>query len=301
MRLLTLMYHYVRPATELQHAGYGGLDTQTFEMQLDELAGDLTPVDWPAVHSALAGGPELPTDAVLLTFDDGLADHARYVLPCLAARGLSAMFFTLARSPGAGLTLGHQLHALIARLGGDTARAMIVARLPDAERTRHAALEARALEAHPDDPEDAWKRPLQREMARVAAPALSALIAENIGREDELARVLYLDETQLMHLVDAGMYLGGHGSEHLWLDHEDQPSVRAELAASTALLTRVQPGPWAFAYPYGGVNESVAEEVKRAGFRAAYTTVWASHGPFRLGRVDGESIGRRRLRDLAVE
>src|SRR3954447_15393606 len=113
LSLTTLMYHYVRPAAELPLAGYGGLDTSVFDKQLDDICRNATPVDWLSVAAALDGGTRLPDDAVLLTFDDGLADHKRHVLPRLAARGITGVFFPLARTPRDGLALGHRLHALI--------------------------------------------------------------------------------------------------------------------------------------------------------------------------------------------
>src|SRR4051794_26096797 len=111
--LTTLMYHYVRPAAELPLAGYGGLDVAVFDQQLDQICRTATPVGWPAVAAALDGGPSLPAGAVMLTFDDGLVDHKRYVLPRLAARGISGVFFALARNARDGLTLAHRLHVLI--------------------------------------------------------------------------------------------------------------------------------------------------------------------------------------------
>src|SRR3954452_4466915 len=101
--LTTLMYHYVRPAAELPRAGYGGLDVEAFDRQLDVICTVATPVAWPDVAAALETGRALPRNAVLLTFDDGLVDHSRYVLPRLAARRLDGLFFVLARTPRDGL------------------------------------------------------------------------------------------------------------------------------------------------------------------------------------------------------
>lgn len=291
LQLTTVMYHYVRPAAELPLAGYGGVDTNEFERQLDEISRRATPVTWPAVVAALDEREPLPDDAVLLTFDDGLADHAWHVLPRLVYRRLSAVFFPLARSPRDGLTLAHGLHLLIAALGSDEARQHIVERLSDEDRQTHARLEATALSERPTDPEDAWKRPLQRELAGSAEPIVAGVVRDKVGPADELARALYLSESDTAELVRAGMYLGGHGCAHLWLDHEDVATVRTELQASAEFVDRLQSGPRPFAYPFGGVSETAAREVERAGFRAAFTTVRHSHGPFRLGRVDAESAG----------
>jgi peptidoglycan/xylan/chitin deacetylase (PgdA/CDA1 family) len=293
MRLpAVLMYHYVRPI-DARPAGYSSLDLDTFEAQLDDLCRTMTPVGWPALLDALDRGGPLPDDAVVLTFDDGLRDHHRYVLPRLTSRGIPAVFFPLARRPADGLALGHRLHVLIAARGSPAVRAMVRERLAPAELALHERLEAAALEARPHDPEDAWKRPLQRELARGVQPILGSLIAELVGPEDELVAETYMDHRQLADLVEAGMHLGGHGVDHPWLDAIPQPAVTAEIVAAASHLSALQPPPWPFAYPYGGIPRGATVPLRAAGFAAAFSTAPAHRGRFRLGRFDADDLGPR--------
>lgn len=286
------MYHYVREADARPAVGYRGIDPATFEAQLDAICRLATPVGWPDLAAALDGGPALPPDAVLLTFDDGLADHHRVVMPRLAARKLPAVFFVLARDARDGLTLGHQLHVLLGARSAADVRAAVIDRFGASDRRRYLALQNRLRELRPSDPEDVWKRPLQRDLASVAGPILAALIAETLGPEADLAAELYLDGAQRSELVAEGMTLGGHGRDHSWLDWVGPLEVERELEHSATLLATYGPGPWPYAYAYGGVPRQAATTLRARGFAAAFTTKANSRPDrFRIGRHDADVLG----------
>jgi len=294
--LTVVMYHYVRDPGDAAEAGSGipGLPTALFDAQLDLLAERYTLVDWPAVRAHLLGEAALPPRACALTFDDGVSDHYLNVFPRLRARGLSGLFFALARQEGAGLPLPHQLHFLIAALGFDGFRERLEARLDAAARQRLAAISAAHL-AGPftfarDNPTEAFRVTLQRELAREAAPALAQLFAAHIGPELEVADRLFLSPAQAREMLAGGMHFGGHSATHPWLDFLDDTALAREASASAAWLARLAPGPFAFAYPFGGFDERTPAALARAGFCAAFTTrAQVRHAsPFHIGRLDGE-------------
>ena len=287
-----VMWHYVRSADALPRTGYHGVTPETFEAQLDALCERMTPVGWPAVLAGLDGKAPLPRDAVMLTFDDGLVDHHRVVLPALSARGLSGVFFVLSRRPGDSLTVGHALHVLLGIWSPERVRAEVADRLTPADRDRYRAAERELEVAAPEDPDDVWKRPLQRELVLAAGPIVRSLVDAAIGPETDVADSLHLSPDQLRDLVDAGMTLGGHGRTHPWLDALDEEARRDEIVASAALLTRYVPGPWPFAYPYGAAPPSADSLLGDAGFAAAFTTNPSERSNrFHVGRVDGDDPG----------
>lgn len=284
-----VMWHYVRPVAEEPRVGYHGVTPEAFGIQLDEICRRFEPIGWPAMLTALRGGRRLPSDAVVLTFDDGLVEHHRVVLPALVERGLPGLFFVLARRPGDGLTVGHRLHVLLGVASGTHVRAAVRERMTAADREGYrraeVALTARSL----DDPDDVWKRPLQRELADVAGPILASLVDAMVGPEAEVADALHLSPSQLDDLVATGMTLGGHGRGHRWLDAVDEATRRSEIAASAAVLARYGGGPWPFAYPYGGLPPSPRSLLSHAGFAAALTTVSDQRSDrYRIGRADGD-------------
>jgi peptidoglycan/xylan/chitin deacetylase (PgdA/CDA1 family) len=294
------MYHYVHATGAGPALGYGHTEPERFREQLDAIGRSRTIVSWQAVAAALGGGVALPDDACLLTFDDGLDDHHRVVLPILAERRLPAVFFVMAREPSDGLTLPHRLHVLLGAIGTDGLRTELMARLSPDAAGRLESLVQRRFEAGLHDPREALRNVLQRELAADVQPVLAALIADELGPEDEIAGSLYLDRGQMNELRDAGMALGGHGRDHEWLDFVPAATVERELAASEAWLAGFGPGPRPFAYPFGAPPPRAGHALERHGFEAGYL----AHAPerrapgapradsdqdrFALGRVDAE-------------
>jgi len=296
LELTVVMYHYVRDPGDAAETGSGipGLPTAHFDAQLDLLADRYTIVDWPTVRAHLLGQAALPPRACTLTFDDGLCDHYLNVFPRLRARGLSGLFFALARPRGAGLPLPHQLHFLIAALGVDQFRERLEAALDPATR-QHLAAASTAYLTGPfafarGNPPEAFRVTLQRELAKDAAPAIGQLFAAHIGPERNVTERLFLLPAQVREMLAGGMHFGGHSATHPWLDFADDDALAREAAGSADWLAGLAPGPFAFAYPFGGFDERTPAALARAGFCAAFTTrAQVRHGSaFHIGRLDGE-------------
>ena len=284
------MWHYVRDDETEPRVGYRGIDPRRFAEQLDLICRVATPVGWADLLAALTGDRALPDDAVILTFDDGLMDHHRTVLPALLERGLTAIFFVLARVPGDRLTLGHRLHVLTGSYAPTDVRAWIMDAMTPGERARYRALET-DMAAEPDDADDEWKRPLQRELADAADPILSSMVERLIGPEPEIARALHLGPGEVEDMIAAGMTIGGHGRAHAWMDVPRIGTAASEVAASASYLGPLLPGPWPFAYPYGGVPTRPGSLLESAGFGAAFSTeAGRRQDRYRIGRRDGDWI-----------
>ncbi|MBX3029758.1 MAG: polysaccharide deacetylase family protein [Chloroflexi bacterium] len=289
-----LMYHYVRPDDAPCRVGAGRVDLPTFASQLDDLARRRTVVGWPEVAAAIDGRATLPDDAVLLTFDDGHDDHHRYVLPMLAERGLTGVFFVMARDAREGLTVAHRIHVVLGTMGPAELRARLLDELDIDARARFLAAETAHGHAFDDEVDD-LKWVLQRDSIDDVGPMLSRLVEELAGPEIEVAEALHLDARQTRELHAAGMTLGGHTHGHRWLDHVSVADARAEIGASVAQLSALAPGgAWPFAYPYGAPPADPGALLRPAGFRAAFVATGRSRTDrWRLGRVDAETLGPR--------
>ncbi len=82
-RVVIVMYHYVRDRATTPEAAIRGLDTAGFRRQLDLLCARAEPITWPQFHAWHQGIGTIPETGFLLTFDDGLSDHAEVVAPLL--------------------------------------------------------------------------------------------------------------------------------------------------------------------------------------------------------------------------
>jgi peptidoglycan/xylan/chitin deacetylase (PgdA/CDA1 family) len=304
-----MMYHYVRDPGDEAEAGSGitGLPVAHFEAQLDELARRHEIIGWPDLRAGLSGERALPPNACLLTFDDGVRDHYLNVFPALHSRGLSGLFFALARGPGDGLALGHKIHFLLARLGVERLRQAIWLRLKPEARAAYARAEERygasgygggqAPEGGESPEVGVLKSVLQRELSPEAQGLLSRLFEEHIGPEAETAREFYLTRDQIAEMAANGMSFGGHSQSHPWFDWVGAAGQAEEIEASALWLREVEAGPWAFAYPYGGHSPASPGLLSARHFAAAFTTVeQVNHtDPFLIGRWDGELFARAPL------
>jgi peptidoglycan/xylan/chitin deacetylase (PgdA/CDA1 family) len=296
--LTVIMYHYVRNPGDRAEAGSGirGLSVERFEAQLDALARKHEMIGWTDLAACLQGQKPLPPSACLLTFDDGLRDHYFNVFPALRARGLSGLFFALARAEGTGLALGHQIHFLLAALGVERLRKAVWNRLnPGQQETFRLAEQRYRLQhepATPDGPVNVLKLILQRELSADAGAILSAFCEQYIGVEVELAERFYVNQAQIREMAAGGMHFGGHSRSHPWFDWIGADQQEEEMAASATMLRDIEPGPWAFAYPYGGLSTAAPELLQAHGFAAAFTTVAQVHhtDPYFIGRLDGEAL-----------
>jgi len=298
LELTVMMYHYVRDPGDAAEAGSGipGMRVKAFETQLDELSTRHTFVTWRDVRMALREDRPLSGSACLLTFDDGIIDHYLNVFRILRARKLSGLFFILDRCESHGLVLGHKIHFLLAKLGLASFRTAIWEKLNPAQRERFTQAEKHYQRRYPPTSTDRrinlLKAVLQRDLSHEVDPLLSELFEMHVGSEKEIARPYYLTADQIQEMSAAGMHFGGHSRSHPWFDWIDAETRTAEIRASAEWLRQFESGPWAFAYPYGGVSKDSPELLKKHGFIAAFTTQtqFRHSDPFLIGRLDGEEM-----------
>ncbi len=296
--LTVMMYHYVRDPGDVAEAGSGipGMSILTFEAQLDTLSRQHTFITWPDVQMALQESKHLPSSACLLTFDDGIRDHYINVFKILHDRNLSGLFFVLDRFEDNGLILAHKIHFLLAKLGLPRLREAVWEKLNPAQRKQFNQAENGYQPKYPSTSMDGQinllKAVLQRDLSAEVNPLLSDLFEMHVGSEHDISRSYYLNPEQIREMHAGGMHFGGHSHNHPWFDWIDANARNEEIKASSEWIQQFEPGPWAFAYPYGGLSEDSPNLLKKHGFMAAFTTKTQLHhsDPYFIGRLDGEEM-----------
>lgn len=300
-RCLAVMYHYVHGEREREPylaAGIAGLTDAEFDQQLDLLTKRLQPVDWPTLYGWMQGRCNIPDRSFLLTFDDGLAEHARVVAPMLERRGLRGVFFV----SGAALTAerllpAHAIHLLLCALGAQRLEEELCRYL--AEYVQHKDWRAEVNEEqaravyHYETPQRARLKYLLTMILppKVRNAALDALFVRHLGPPAHWARRWYMNWEELAALQKRGHTIGAHGYSHEPLARLTPQERRAEFAETGRLLSEklgAQPRP--VSYPYGSFDDDVVMACREAGFAQAFTTQrqWVTRDcdAFRLPRVD---------------
>ena len=105
-----VMYHYVRlPSAEAPRLKF--LHFEHFCRQLDTFAASSQLITRAQFDAALSGTEPVPTNGIVLTFDDGLSDHYQFVFPELKRRGLWGIFYVnTGPLTGGGLLAVHMIH-----------------------------------------------------------------------------------------------------------------------------------------------------------------------------------------------
>jgi peptidoglycan/xylan/chitin deacetylase (PgdA/CDA1 family) len=260
-----VMYHYVRPAAaSLPYFPY--LSLAGFERQLDDFASGYGFVGRDDFVRWTKGG-QAP-DGVLLTFDDGLRDHAEFVLPALQERGLFGLFYVSSGPSMTGRILDvHKVHLALGRLGAPAALAWLKSNAPDCLRAEEASGSAVSPYAHQSSDETTkflkqlfnWRLGVDDR-----AGVLDGLLDHAFAGAPPRWQDFYLDERGLRDLSDAGMGVGPHSHTHavsILLSPERQ---REEIRLSSDFVERNGGSrEWGYCYPFGS-RSAFSQETERA-------------------------------------
>lgn len=226
-----------------------------------------------------------------VTFDDGYRDFHEHAFPLLRRKGIPAALFVVTDLLGTTRLQRHdRVHlaaaSLLAREGG---AARLVAILDGLGLARPAV---RAVAAAPRPDAFAILRALLETLtSEELEGAVAALDAEGAVREADHPELQPLTWEMVAEMAEAGVTIGSHTRSHPILTHESRERMREELRASReALEVRLGRPVRHFAYPDGGFDESVVDEVAAAGYGHAYTT--CGH---RSARHPGLTVPRRLL------
>jgi glycosyltransferase involved in cell wall biosynthesis/peptidoglycan/xylan/chitin deacetylase (PgdA/CDA1 family) len=319
--LRVLTYHRILGGSEATRCNPSVVSAtpEDFERQMRHVARRYAVVSASQVRDAFMAGCSLPSRAVLITFDDACRDFKDTAWPILKTLDVPVTVFVPTAYPDSHLAFWwDRLYRAIST----TCRQHIahhplgLLSLADAEAKR------RTLKT------------LQTYLKRVPhADALRAV--------DDLCRLLTCPEQphveavtsplpadvlgwrELRELAADGVTIGAHTRTHPALTQLAVDAARDEIAGSRDdVAHQIGRVPFAFAYPFGDHNETVAALVHEAGFAWAVTCLDGHNrraaDPFRLQRINitprtsalvlgvrltaaGETIDRWRHREIAVD
>jgi peptidoglycan/xylan/chitin deacetylase (PgdA/CDA1 family) len=252
------MYHYVRPDSGgMPYFRYLSLDD--FRRQLDLFAATTGFVSKEAfLQSVATRTPQ--SEGAVLTFDDGLTDHAVHVLPELAKRGLWGLFYVSTGHYATGRMLDvHRIHVLLGAHGGAKimdALADIVTEDMIVAQDRETFREITYLSQTNDEATLAVKRILNYFISYAWRDVVLDKLMQRFfaDGERELAARYYLTLEQMREMQDAGMVIGSHSETHPVVGRLEEPEQRAEIENSFAFLEDATGGLQVrtYCHPYGG-------------------------------------------------
>lgn len=260
-----VMYHYVRPAADgLPYFPY--LSLAEFERQLDDFASSYGFVGREDFVRWVEGAPA--PRGVLLTFDDGLRDHAEFVLPALEARGLFGLFYVSSGPAVTGRILDvHKVHLALGRLGAPAALAWLKSNAPECLEAENQS--GNAVSPYTHQTSDETTKFLKelfnwRLSAEERGAALDALFDHAFAGAPPRWQDFYVDERGMRELSDAGMGIGPHGHSHEVSTRLSPERQREEIRISSDFVERNGGSrAWGYCYPFGS-RSAFSPETERA-------------------------------------
>jgi peptidoglycan/xylan/chitin deacetylase (PgdA/CDA1 family) len=194
-------------------------------------------------------------EGVLLTFDDGLRDHADFVLPTLRRRGLFGLFYV---SSGPALTHElldvHKVHLAVGRIGGQASLAWLQQEAPDlipakTSKTHYTAQNSDEATKFVKDLFNWRLSPDER------GPVLDRLLDHAFEGSPPSWDDIYLDRADLRALHAAGMGVGAHSHKHLLSSRLPAEEEKQEIEMSCAFVEEAGCGrSFGYCYPYGSAE-----------------------------------------------
>lgn len=291
--LTVVLYHRVVDPSDIGDLDPDLIDAtpQEFDEQMAYLRQHFHPVGIEEVLAAHRGGPPLPGDSVLVTFDDGYLDNHDHALPILAKHGIRGLFFiSTGHVTDRSLFWWEQISLLVRRATNPSARI----EYPHIDTYDLSSPKAKALATRRINlvVKDYYGLDLDRFLGGLAkACGVSWSDAEGQERADRSL----MTWDQVRALRAAGMGVGSHTHRHRVLNTLPPAELERELRHSRAVLEeRLGEPVTTIAYPVGRsirTLASVRKAVAAAGYELGFTT---TPGTNRLGN-GGDSYDLRRL------
>lgn len=303
-----IMYHYIRDVETTRFPGIKAQSLAGFRGQLEYITRYYQVVSAEELAEAICDPAyRLPANAVLLTFDDGYVDHYTTVVPMLIEYGVSGVFSPVARAVSERRVLDvNKVHFILAsasdNVGGVVEALFALMDLNRAEfglRTNESYWSRLAGASRFDSAEVIFiKRMLQRELPEELRRRITDELFRRHVTADErgFACELYMNETQLRAMREAGMSVASHSYDHCWLGTLPPQRQAEEIDRSLEFLggLGIATDGWMMVYPYGSWNESLCVLLRDRGCIAGFTTEVAIAGrgadPLLLPRLDTNDL-----------
>lgn len=239
-----------------------------FEAQMRYVRDRFHPVTCREVVAALDGGPALPRDALLVTFDDGYDDNHDVAFPILRGLGVPATFFVATGHIDSGLPYAYDwlAHLVVTMQAGRLRMpglGLDMALPPGIHARQELVGELLDRLKYLDD---------------AGQQAVIGELERDCGRPRERhpdCRPMTWEQLRAMRA--GGMEIGGHGVHHRMLAKLPDAELRDELAECQARLTAELGAPAiAISYPVGGpdaYDARVVEAARAQGFELGFSYV----------------------------
>lgn len=278
------MYHYVRELRLTNFPDIKGLLKSQFINQLEYFDRHYQFVKIQDCINAIYDKKKLPSNAILLTFDDGYIDHFETVFPILKKRGIQGCFFPPAEPIIEQKVLDvNKIHFILASSMDPSKLIVDINKSLDEFRSEYLLNSnnfyySKLAKPSRFDTEEVIfiKRLLQLELKEELRSLIVDQLFNKYVTKDEasFSNELYMNLEQIKILSENGMYVGSHGFSHRWLNNLSIKEQEIEIDRSLDFLNMVNVSNknWVMCYPYGAHNKSLIDLLRKKKCKLALST-----------------------------
>lgn len=295
------MYHYVRPTDpELPYLFY--LNLEDFEKQLDFFESEYGIISHQEWLDFVRRPDEVPS-GVVLTFDDGLKDHYKFVYPTLKKRNLWGIFYVPTSIFNEKKMLNvHKVHYILGKFEGskvlevlkrvvreehfiDGFYSKLVGELYNNQKMDEESLKVKKIFNYSLKPE--------------SKDTVMRLIFEELGiSEEAVFKDFYVSEDELREMEKDGFTIGAHSKSHNLLTKFSGDELKSEVVGSINELNKILSvdDSETFCFPYGGPdswNQEVLDYLSKSNIKYCFavnsadiTSYEMKTTPLHLSRYD---------------
>jgi peptidoglycan/xylan/chitin deacetylase (PgdA/CDA1 family) len=305
------MYHFVRDLKRSRYPAIKGLDLADFVEQVGYIRRYYQPITMEdLIDAARAKDRGLPPNAILLTFDDGYADHFANVFPVLKKHGIQGSFFPPARAILEHRVLDvNKIHFVLAAVGDKSQIVRLIFSEIRENMASHALdrpeayYERLAVPSRYDTAEVVFiKKVLQMALPEELRTKIADKLFVEFVTSDEraFASELYMSVEQLRHMRGNGMHIGSHSYDHYWMNTLDPDEQSIEIDRSLEFLAALgcDLENWVMCYPYGAYDERLIAILKNRKCAIGLATEVAiadlsTHDLLALPRIDTNDLPKQ--------
>ncbi len=266
-KVTILMYHGIT-AKHDPVANFDGKHVKVtrFEKQLAHLKRRYSIISLGDLMEARLGKKVLPTNPVLVTFDDGYRNMYTQLLPLLKKENIPVTIFLPTAYIGKNEIGWYD--AIAAAIAQTKEKEITVAGkryLLEKEKQKCAAILELKIQAS--------------ENPKIKEQLIAEVIVQtkfNAEKRDE--DFSYMTWEQCREMQHAEVTFGSHSITHPFLSKEKDAEVEKELCESKRIIERkLGEECTVFAYPFGDYDSRIAEQTKKAGYLLAVTTAYGKN------------------------
>ena len=274
-----IMYHYVREVKHSNYPNLKALELNEFKKQISFFKKNFNFIDQNNLEEIISSKKIPNKPSILLTFDDGLIDHYKYVFPILLKNKISGCFYPSIRALKQNEVLEVNKIQFILEKEKDRKKILseIEANLIKLSGEKLEKFYNKIKQWSRFDDKDTFfiKQLLQHLLhTKIRNKITNKLFQKTVNREEkDFASKLYMSSKNIKEMYLNKMFIGLHGSDHLWLKYLNKNEQEREIKNSLSFFSKIGiKNNISMAYPYGSYNKITLNLLKKYKIKFAFTT-----------------------------